>query len=50
MYKAKNKVIYVTQGKDIVTENTAVTESEDSNSIADLSENGIQRKNMCNIK
>ena len=50
MSRAKNKVIYVTQGKDIVTENTAVKESEDSNSIADLSENGIQRKNMCNIK
>ena len=50
MSRAKNKVIYVTQGKDIVTENTAVKESEDSNFIADLSEKGIQRKNICNNK
>ena len=50
MSRAKNKVIYVTQGKDIVTENTAVTESEDSNFIADLSEKGIQRKTICNNK
>ena len=50
MSRAKNKVIYVTQGKDIVTENTAVKESEDSNFIADLSEKGIQRKTICNNK